>query len=125
MQFYMGKKTDIPPHVQCLTTPGKYMPMYSHQMYPLLIEPMCTEPYYTRTVLLIVESRCTEIPRADGPPPIDPKCTEPYYTRTVLPIAEYRHTEIPRADATSPNRPSVYRTLLHQGSITYSRMQMY
>ena len=64
---------------------------------PLLIKPKCTEPYYTRTVLMIAECRCPEILRAEGPP-INPKCTEPYYTRTVLPIAECRHAEIPRAD---------------------------
>ena len=72
---------------------------------PLLIKPKCTEPYYTRTVLLIAEYRHTEIPRADGPPPIDPKCTEPYYTRMVLPIAECRCTEIPRADVLPPIEP--------------------
>ena len=35
---------------------------------PLLIEPKCTQPYYTRTVLPIEECRHADILRADGPP---------------------------------------------------------
>ena len=66
---------------------------------PLVIKPKCTEPYYTRTVTMITECRCTEIPRVDRHPLlIDSKFMEPYYTRTILPIAEWRHTEIPTAD---------------------------
>ena len=82
MQFYMGKNTDIPPtnwphissallhlastcrctqvrcnphvtpHVQCLTTPAKYMPMYPSQMYPPDTTP----------------SRVPNVPRSDVPP---------------------------------------------------------
>ena len=69
-------------------------------MAPVPIDPKCTDPYYTRTVLPIAKCRCTEIPRADGPSLIEPKCTEPYYTKTVLPTEECRHPEIPRTDGT-------------------------
>ena len=58
-----------------------------------LIEPTCTEPYYTRRVLTIAESKHTELTRADGPPKctevrclpllIEPSATELYYTRSV------------------------------------------
>ena len=72
---------------------------YPEQTGPsTLIEPTCTEPYYTRTVLPIAECRHAEIPRADGPPLFEPRCTEPYYTRTVLHIEECRCTEIHTAD---------------------------
>ena len=60
------------------------------------------------------------------PPLIKLKFTEPYYTRTVLPIEECRHTEIPKADGPpSTNQAYMYRALLHQDSITNSRMQAY
>ena len=51
--------------------------------------------------------------------------TQPYYTRTVLSIEECRHADIPRADGPPAltNHAQVYRTLLHQDSITYRRMQ--
>ena len=80
------------------------MLIYPGQMDPLLIQPKCTQPYYTRTVLLIEECRHADIPRADGPPTplIKPKCTEPYYTRTVLLIEECRHADIHWADGTPP-----------------------
>ena len=58
-----------------------------------LIEPTCTEPYYTRTVLTVAECRHTELPRADRPPKwTEVKCvppsneastTELYYTKSV------------------------------------------
>ena len=46
---------------------------------PLLIEPKCTETYYTKPV--------EPIKKWGGPPQlIDPKCTEPYYTKPVEPL---------------------------------------
>ena len=67
----------------------------------------------------------THTPRADVPPLIEPKCKEPYYTRAVLPIEECRHPDIPRENGTPApaNWVQVYRSLLHQDSITYRRMQ--
>ena len=60
-------------------------------MDPPLLQPKCTEAYYTSTVLHREECRHTEIPRADGPPLlIEPTCTEPYYTMTVLPMTACR-----------------------------------
>ena len=95
------------------------MLIYPGQMDPLLIEPKCTEPYYTRPVLPIEECRHADIQRADGPPPllIKPKCTEPYYTRPVLPIEEGRHADITKADGIPSNQgkstePYYTRTVL-------------
>ena len=44
---------------------------------PLLIEPKCTEPYYTRIVLPIEECRHADIPRADGPHLLNPSVQSP------------------------------------------------
>ena len=113
---------------------------------PPLIDPQCTEPYYTRTVLPIAECRCTKIPEQMVPPiesnvqspttpgqmPIEactacwdtqmmtpligPTCTEPYYTRTVWPITECI------GNTSQMNPPpwlinQLYRALLHQDSM--------
>ena len=40
-----------------------------------LIDPMCTEPYYTKPV--------EPIEKWGGPPPIRPQYTEPFYTKPV------------------------------------------
>ena len=45
------------------------MLIYTGQMDLPLIEPKCTEPYYTRPVLPIEECRHADILRADGPLP--------------------------------------------------------
>ena len=60
--------------------------MYPPQTGPTqLINPKCTEPYYTKPVQSIEEcghTQCRWNPLQAGPTQlINPTCTEPYYTR--------------------------------------------
>ena len=109
---------------------------YPVQMDPPLIEPKCTEHYYTKPVKPIEKW-------GDPPPLIDPNCTEPYYTKPVEPIEKWggpptNQTKVYRAllhqtsrtywemRRPSPtNWPQVYRALLHQTSMTYWEMRPY
>ena len=85
------------------------------------VDPNCTEPYYTRTVLHIAECRCNQCQLTPFLL-IDPNCTVPYYTRTVLPIEVCRCTQCQLKPLTA-NEAQLYRTLLRQISFTYGTMQ--
>ena len=95
---------------EIMTNPG--------QMNPPLIEPKCTEPYYTRTVLAIEKSWHTQ--GRWNPMLNEHKFTEPYCTNTVLAMEKSRHT---RGRWTPTNQLQVYRALLHQNSITYGEIE--
>ena len=96
-------------------------------MDPPLFKPKCTEPYYTRTVLPIEECRCTEIPRADGPPPkIQAKVYRALLHQDSITYRRMQTYWDTQSRWTAPaNQAKVYRALLHQDSITYRRMQIY
>ena len=57
------------------------MQMYSGQIYPPLIEPSTTEPYYTTSVWHVEEMQTYQ--GELYPPLIKPSTTEPYYTMSV------------------------------------------
>ena len=97
-----------------------------------VIEPKCTEPYYTKEALpanwpqvyraLLHQTSTTywEIrpypvqmnPQTGPTQLIEPKCTEPSYTKEALP-----------ANWPQVYRALLYRALLHQTSITYWEMR--
>ena len=117
--------------------------------YPSLIEPTCTEPYYTRTVLPITE--CSGTKCWLTPPPANQahlyrallhqdsmtyyrmhwylKCQLPpqLIQSPATPWQYYllKNAEEPNANWPYPNRPQVYIALLHHNSITYWEMKTY
>ena len=111
IQTYPGQMVPcyLTPSVHSPTTPEKYdllqnALLCSTHWYPLLLEPTCTESYYTRTVcaywyppnwaplyraqlhqdsMTYYRICCYLLLIDHHPSPIETTCTEPYYTRTV------------------------------------------
>ena len=98
------------------------MQTYPGQMYPLLIKPNATEPYYTMSVWHVEECRHTQVRWT--PPLIEPSFKEPYYTMSVWHVEECRHTQV-WCNLHPGNQTQSYRVLLHHVSLTCARMQTY
>ena len=96
-----------------------------------LIDPTCTEPYYTRTVLIIAECRHTELPRADRPPNVLRSDVYPPQLNLVLQSSTtpgqfdmWQNADIPRSGVPPPPTPWL-SNLMVQSTITPGEFDMW
>ena len=103
------------PSVHSSTTPQKYYLLTNADIPRAdgtpLIDPKCTEPYYTKTVLSNDQGTWTTPSLLTDPSVHSSTTPQQYYILT--------NADIPRADGPPPHQPQVHIALLHQNSITY------